>query len=391
MRKLMGAAGRRTAGMAAGLILTGGLAGGVLLTPGTAYAAGLTPAITGTTQTPGFGGTTLNVQVSVTPAPTLPGGAVSVSDGAGGGCSAVLGAFGPGAGTGNCSIADLAAGTYTLTATYEGSPSSPVTVTIGGTSTPAPEPPTSGNAPVFSADSPPSSVDGPAYSYTFQASGSPSYELVGAPDWLSIDPNTGIVSGTIPDGFSSFSYSVKAWNSFGFVLAGPFNVFFRHGEVNLHTHLYCTSPVFTGQHGSCTLSVTNWGSNYYWGPSFNADPNFNQDPNFAPDVTAQISLPWQLRADFCGSFRWFSFGCTIFGNTASENLGPLRPGQTKYLTVVFTAETGFGIWGRHHGRLFTVAVFGSASSYGNSGFWFFGQQQSFSVAYVTIIPRGFWW
>jgi Bacterial Ig-like domain (group 3) len=369
MRTLIGAASRRTAGMAAGLILTGGLAGGVLLTPGTAYAStavGATTAITGTTQTPSYNGTTLNVQVSVTPASgtVSPTGTVSVSDGAGG-CSVTLGL----SGTGNCDINNLAPGTYTLTATYGGS--------SGFSPSPASAPDTVriGSAPVFAAGSPSlTATAGQAYSYAFRAYGSPapSYALgQGAPAWLHINSYTGMVWGTVPDWANSFSYSVTAWNTAGSATAGPFTVYVRHGYINIRTYLSCTPRVFTGQRGTCTLWVTNSG------------------PNFASAVTAQIALPSPLRADFCGYFYSFSFGCRIFGNTASANLGTLYPGQTKALTVVFTARTGFSLWGRHPGHPFTVRVVGSAASYGN--YWFFGQRQSYSVAYVTIIPRGFWW
>jgi hypothetical protein len=363
MHKLIGAARCRTAGVAAGLILTGGLAGGVLLTPGTAYAAGPAPTITGTSQTPGFHGTTtLTVDVSVSPAPTLPA-AVSVSDGYRG-CSATLTS-----GTGSCSIGGLRPGTYTLTATYDGS-STTDQVPVGSTPNPAP----TTSAPVFNADSPPTSTDSPSYSYAFHATGSPapSYALgSGAPSWLSINPSTGQVWGTVPDGVNSFSYSVTAWNNYGSVTTRPFTVFFWHRHVNIQTSLSCTSPVHTGQHGTCTLWVSNSG------------------PSVAPDVTAQISLPWQLRADYCGRYYWFYYGCSISGNTASENLGTLGPWQTKELTVVFTARTGFNLWGRHRGHRFTVWVVGSAASHGY--FWFFGQRESYSVAPVTIIPWGMWW
>jgi Putative Ig domain len=193
----------------------------------------------------------------------------------------------------------------------------------------------------------------------------------GAPSWLSIDPSTGQVWGTIPDGVNSFSYSVTAWNNSGWVTAGPFTVFFWHRHVNIHTSLSCTSPVYTGQHGTCTLWVSNWG------------------PSAAPDVTAQISLPWQLRADYCGLDYWFYYGCSISNNTAFENLGTLYPRQTKELTVVFNARTGYVLWGRHRGHRFTVEVVGSAASHGY--YWFFGQRESYSVAYVTVIPRGIWW
>jgi Bacterial Ig-like domain (group 3) len=375
MHKLVDAACRRAAGIGAGVILTGGLVGGVLLTPGTAYAAtpvDTTTAITGTTQTSTPPGTTLNVQVSVTAASgtVWPAGIVKVSAGWGG-CALTLTQEGSSAvGVGNCSIDHLRGGTYTLTAKYEGSDSfnwsvsNPDTVTIG-------------SAPVFDADSPPlTAVNGQGYSYTFHADGSPApgYALdSAAPGWLHINPGTGTVWGTVPDWVTSFSYSVTATNSQGSATAGPYTVFVnhghRHGHGNVDTFLSCTAKVFTGQRGSCTLFVTNRG----FGP--------------ASDVTAQVALPAQLRADYCGYF--FNFGCRIFDNTAFENLGTLNPGQTKTLTVVFTARTGFGLFGWHRGHPFTVRVVGSAASFPNFGFD--GHRVSFSIAYVTIIPRGHWW
>src|SRR5580693_391483 len=124
MHNLLEAACRRSAGIAAGVILIGGLAGGVLLTPAAAYATptptavSTTTAITGTTLTPTFHGTTLNVAVSVTPANTsngTPTGTVQVS-GAGGGCSVTLNT----AGAGSCNIYNLPDGIYSLTASYAG-------------------------------------------------------------------------------------------------------------------------------------------------------------------------------------------------------------------------------------------------------------------------------
>jgi Bacterial Ig-like domain (group 3) len=373
--------------MAAGVILTGGLAGGVLLAPGAAYAADTTT----TTVTATAQGSAINVAVSVTSTTGSPTGRVDVSDGTGG-CHINLG-FGS-----SCDITNVAAGTYTVTATYEGdggfssSSASQTGVVVAGTPTPTP---TGGSAPVFSADSPPSSVDAASFSYQFQASGSPSFQLVGAPSWLSID-GSGMVSGTIPDASDSFTFSVYAWNSWGHLTLGPFTVFYRHhhhhhnnfAEVNLHTHLYCTSPVYTGGHGSCTLWVTNENDNFPWSPNnyYGQNNNFGQD--FASDVIAQISLPFPLRA-FCG-YGYFSSGCRNFGNSVTEDLGNIYPGQTKSLTVNFTVRGGFSVWGYHPGHSFYVKVVGSASSE-HSHFFFTGDGESTSVAYVKIIPRGFWW
>jgi hypothetical protein len=385
MHKLIEAAGRRSAGVAAGVILTGGLVGGVLLAPAAAYAA-TTATIAINSATPGFGGITVSVSVTNGSDPL---GTFSVAGAGTSGCTGNLsgGMFGMpsnGSGSGRCTIPSVGAGTYSLVASYDGVSSSATSVTVGN-----PSPPPGGSAPVWSSDSPSTSVDGQTFSYQFQASGSPSFELSGNPSWLNIDPSSGMVSGTIPDGITSFSFSVKAWNNFGSIWAGPFTVFFRHhhhnnfGNANIETSLSCPTTVYTGQHGTCTLWVSNDGS----GP--------------ASDVTAQITLPWQLRADYCGYYNFFSYGCSISGNTASEDLGTLYPHQGKHLSVTFTALTGFNLFGRHHGHHDTVKVVGSATAGNNflgwfggqwyPGQWFGGQRTSYSVAYVTIIPRGFWW
>jgi len=365
MHRLVEAVGRRSAGIAAGVILTGGLAGGVLLTPGTAYAAtATTTMITSVTQAPGSSGTTLTVNVSVSPNPG--GGNFSVSGA--GGCAAALGT----SGTGTCNIYGVGPGGYALTASFGGwsgfgssGPSSPFWVKVAG-------PPHS--TLTWVADSPSLNAQaGQNYSYTFRAVGSPwiRYSLNGGFSGMSINPYTGTVSGTVPNYGNSFSYSVTATNGYGQTITTSwYTVYIRHffNRARLSTSLSCTSPVFTGTKGRCTLWVTNSGYGN------------------APAVNAQIALPRQLKADYCG-YYYFNFGCSISGNTASQNLGTLSPGQTKSLTVTFTARTGFWLWGWHHGYRFTVKVVGSASS---SGYPFFQNGTSYSTAYVTIIPRGWW-
>ena len=398
MHKLIEAVGRRSAGLAAGVILTGGLVGGVLLAPAAAYAGTATISITSATAT--SGGVTVSVSVT---GGTQPLGTFSVS-GAGNGCTGNLyggmfGMSGNGDGNGRCVIPSVAPGTYTLTASYDGATGAgSVTVPTPG---PTPGPTQGGNAPVFTADSPSTSVSGQSFSYQFQATNSPSFQLVGAPSWLSI--NNGMVSGNIPDGTNSFSFSVYAWNQWGHVTVGPFWVYFHqhqyynhrnynnYAETNLSTSLYCTSPVYNGGSGTCTLRVSNSNRDFFWGPgqyNNNFGPNFGQ--NFASDITAQISLPYQLKAEYCGYSYFYYNGCHIYGNTAYENIGNLYPGQSRSLTVHFRVQSGFNIWGYNHGNSFWVRVTGSASS--NRGYFnFFGRGQSYSTAYVQIRPYGIWW
>ena len=369
MHRLVEAVGRRSAGIAAGVILTGGLAGGVLLTPGTAYAATPTVASTSTMVTASVSQGVIHVQVTVSNTSSglngTPTGSVSVTT-TGGGCNAFL--FG---GMGHCDINGLSPGPYTLTAVYAGvtgvfAPSNGTTwVKVAG-------PPA--NTLTWVADSPSLNAQaGQNYSYTFRAVGSPwiRYSLNGGFSGMSINPYTGTVSGTVPNYGNSFSYSVTATNGYGQTITTSwYTVYIRHffNRARLSTSLSCTSPVFTGTKGRCTLWVTNSGYGN------------------APAVNAQIALPRQLKADYCG-YYYFNFGCSISGNTASQNLGTLSPGQTKSLTVTFTARTGFWLWGWHHGYRFTVKVVGSASS---SGYPFFQNGTSYSTAYVTIVPRGWW-
>jgi hypothetical protein len=356
-------------GLGGGIATGRGPSRGVLLTPGTAFAdttVATTTAITGTTQSAGFYGTTLNVQVSVTPASgtAWPSGTVKVSDGSSG-CQLTLAQDKSTAvGVGSCNIGHLRAGIYTLTATYEGSSSF-------GSSVSGPDTVTIGHAPVFYADSPSlTATNGGVYSYAFRAKGAPAPQYAlgsGSPKWLHINSSSGTVWGTVPDWATSFSYSVTATNSVGSATAGPYQVHVKSHHAAIDTTLSCTSKVFSGKQGTCTLSVTNVG-------------RFS-----APDVTAQVNLPSQLRALSCGHF-WWNSGCKISANTVSENLGTLRPGQTRTLSVVFVAKSGHSIWGWHHFHTIKVKVIGSAAS----GFWGFGGR-SFSTACVTIVPKGWWW
>jgi len=80
--------------------------------------------------------------------------------------------------------------------------------------------------PVFTAAGPPLDVAvGVALDYTFAAQPASAYALAaGAPQWLAINPTSGELSGTVPAGTTSFSYSVTATDAAGLATAGPFFV-----------------------------------------------------------------------------------------------------------------------------------------------------------------------
>jgi hypothetical protein len=82
-------------------------------------------------------------------------------------------------------------------------------------------------APAFISATPPATAPkSTPYAYDFRATGSPAptYALVGAPAWMSIDATTGTVSGIVPSDAQTFSFFVTATNSAGSASSGPFEV-----------------------------------------------------------------------------------------------------------------------------------------------------------------------
>lgn len=81
--------------------------------------------------------------------------------------------------------------------------------------------------PVFTQASPPLVVAAGSHpSYRFAVTGwpAPLFKLKGAPAWLSVQGGTGKLSGTVPAGVKSFSFSVTASNSHGTATEGPYPV-----------------------------------------------------------------------------------------------------------------------------------------------------------------------
>jgi Putative Ig domain len=401
MQRLKGLAGRRRAGFAAAVVMAGGLAGSVLLTPGTALATtGPVTTVTNiavTQQADPSGGTTLDVwtSASATSGTVAPSGTVDVKIFGGKSCVATLVAQSGGSLTaaGNCYLTGLPNGTYGVSGSYAGGPgvtgssSSTDWITIGSSSCGC-------NVLHWVNDSPSQSAyQGEDYSYTFQATGggAPKYALVGAPSWLSINSWTGQVSGVVPQWwqYDNFHYSVTATNSSKSISAGPFWVTVgSHGYQNgqISTSLSCPAWVTSGHKGTCTLSVTN-------------DDSYSWNQASATGVTAQITLPASLRADYCDNngtwsgngqpYPWAPWStawnaCSLSGNVVTADLGTLSPGQTETLSVTFTAHLSSSGWYRWH-RL-RVTVNGSAQATTNN--WGWNGQSSSSSAHINIYPRG---
>jgi hypothetical protein len=360
---------RRTAGIAAAAMMAGGLAGTVLLTPGTAFADTGSQANTATSITASkqwnypVDVSTVRITVTVTAqsGSSAPTGDVIVSTGPDTNrwCDAKLDQSSGLVSTGNCYIKYLRDGSYNLTASYAGqsgfasSVSAKYPIAVGG-------------APVWKAASPPlSATPNGLYDYTFGAVGNPQprYALAsGAPGWLHIQRWNGEVYGQIPWWVHSFSYSVIASNSVGSTTAGPFAVAVSpaHQQAHLTTQLFCPRYMLSGQSGSCTLVVRNDG------------------PGAAVDTTAQISLPAQLRARWCG---WGWVRCSVTGGTVKWHLGTVYGWQAKAVSVSVTARLFPQAWWQHSVR---VTVNGAAF-WGRQ--WWWQQHASYTSTHVTIFRR----
>lgn len=181
-----------------------------------------------------------------------------------------------------------------------------------------------GGAPAFVLHTPPTTTASEqAYGYTFAASGWPAvtYSLAsGAPTWLSIDPASGMISGTPPSGTLAFTYSVIATNALGTATAGSFRVIVLPlgvsvADVSVAMSCHNSWPITT--EATCTLMAHNAGS-------ATAEP-----------VTAAILLPPLLGIATC------STGCVQSSNGLAVTwpLGNLASGATSSVGITFASDT----------------------------------------------------
>ncbi|HZR51507.1 MAG TPA: putative Ig domain-containing protein [Streptosporangiaceae bacterium] len=280
-------------------------------------------------------------------------------------CTASLASSSGPTATGSCEIRKLPFGSFQLKAAYRGwgnfaqSASGAYQTAVGV-------------APALTADSPALTATGGAvYRYTFAAKGvpAPTYQLASdAPGWLRLDTSTGQLSGRVPRGISSFTYSVIASNAVGKATAGPYTVWLnghggQHGK--LVTQLFCSRSVVVGGGGSCTLVVLNRGN----GP--------------AAAVNAVIALPSPLRVRSCSHARNLGAGgCVVRNNAASWRIGTLNPGHRTSVSVFFSVRSP--VIGRNwHSAKVTVQGIGLWGVQ----VWAGRQQSTFSYAHLTIYPR----
>jgi uncharacterized protein DUF11/putative Ig domain-containing protein len=128
---------------------------------------------------------------------------------------------------------------------------------------------------------------------------------------MSIDTATGTISGTVPAGITSFSYSVTAANPAGTATAGPFIVTVAAASLkaDLAAGLSCPASLKAAGTGTCTLTVTNRG------------------PAAASKVIAAVALPASLAETACSS------GCARHANVYSWTAASLADGTSATYTV----------------------------------------------------------
>lgn len=114
-----------------------------------------------------------------------------------------------------------------------------------------------GTAPVFSAQLAPAGTVGVPYSYQFIANGAPTYSLGSGsfPAGLSLDPVTGILSGT-PTTATGYTFTVNATNGNGTTASTSQNVTIAAGAGGGMATYPPDAQDFVGASGSATFSWT---------------------------------------------------------------------------------------------------------------------------------------
>lgn len=268
---------------------------------------------------------TVHVKVTASRGSAAPPGKADISDGDAGEqvCTALLTAGSGTTSTGSCQLTEGFGGDYTLTAAYPGSAPFASSATTRAAAVDA--------QPRFELATPSPGAQA-SYGYDFVAAGfpAPAYALgEGAPPWLSIDPATGMLSGTVPPGTSSFTYSVTATNRAGSAAAGPFTVYVGQadagqgglGVADLAARLSCPADALAGTVVTCSLTVSNHG------------------PGAVAGATAAMTVPGELGA--IGDSGMENLGCQSSNcSSATEvvtwQIGKLRAGASVSERLAFT-------------------------------------------------------
>jgi hypothetical protein len=184
-------------------------------------------------------------------------------------------------------------------------------------------------APVFTADSPSlTATAGSVYSYTFAASGSPAptFALSGAPSWLSITAATGVLSGTIPAGTTTFSYTVTATNSAGSV----------PGSFTVAVSQPAAAPVFTADSPSLTATA---GSVYSYTFAASGSPAPTFALSGAPSWLSITAATGALSGTIPAGTTTFSYTVTATNSAGNVSKSYTVAVSQPAVAPVFTADS----------------------------------------------------
>ena len=341
------------------------------------------------------GDSTVAYAASVSASSTVTGGTVTFTTSGSTLCSAAVSS-----GTASCTAKSAPIGTDTVTGTYSGDATldgSSGTATLNVAST----------APIFtSASAPTVAAEGSGYDASFSASGdpAPTFSLSGAPSWLSVNATTGTVSGVVPAGTASFSYSVVASNGTSpDATDGPFTVAVSAPPAGTTTSTSTgtgvnptasssgtsngtTTSVDASAVGTGTINVATYpsdpvgvfaGGSSYFDVSATSGSSFSQIVFTVCGLPASDTLSWWDSATgswvpVSGATAVNSSGCVTVTITSSsspdvaEMTGTVfaaAPSSTTTTTTTSTPVSGYWIAAADGG----IFSFGDANYYGSMG------------------------
>jgi len=208
------------------------------------------------------------------------------------------------------------------------------------------------------------SVTGPAtvtsrtaYSALASAPGAnpaPIYSLTGAPSWLSVDPNSGTVTGNVPTGVNSFSYAVTASNAQGSATSSTQTVTVITGTTSLTLSpnpapptaagipvTYTATVAETSGSGALTGSVNftdNGGSISACSNLLLSGGNATCTTTFATTGTHTVTASYGADPNFAGSTASVSQVVTAVPQFTSPATATARAGSPFTFTVTTTGS-----------------------------------------------------
>jgi sugar lactone lactonase YvrE len=213
------------------------------------------------------------------------------------------------------------------------------------------------SVPVFTADTPASSIsDGAPYSYTFVATGSPaptfSLALGSLPTGLSLNPSTGVLSGT-PGASGSFTFVVGATNAAGGASSGSITMAVDAG------------PVFTADTPPSTATIS-MPFNFTFAASGFPTPTFAVASGSLPTgLTLNTSSGVLSGTPTASGVYTFTVSATNSSGSVTSGSISMTVGSVPAFTAVSPASTG--VVGSAYSYTFSASGYPAASFSVTSG------------------------